>query len=165
MLVEDNPRDLELTLTALEKCQIANDIVVARDGAEALISSISAVPTRHAIPVIPRSLLDLKLPKVDGLEVLEKVKRDENLRHVPIVMLTSSREEQDLVKVAANSASTPSSSSRSSLTSSSRRSRTSAFSGRFLNEPAAEAAPGGRQLIWPACCVFCCWKTATLMLN
>ena len=99
LLVEDNPRDLELTLTALEKCQIANDIVVARDGAEALdflyLSGSHATRDPGDPAVV---LLDLKLPKVDGLEVLEKVKRDENLRHVPIVMLTSSREEQDLVK-------------------------------------------------------------------
>jgi CheY-like chemotaxis protein len=99
LLVEDNPRDLELTLTALEKCQIANDIVVARDGAEALdflyLSGSHAARDPGDPAVV---LLDLKLPKVDGLEVLEKVKRDENLRHVPIVMLTSSREEQDLVK-------------------------------------------------------------------
>ncbi|RFZ86737.1 response regulator [Shinella sp. WSJ-2] len=99
LLVEDNPRDLELTLTALEKCQIANDIVVARDGAEALdflYLSGSHAGRDAGDPAVV--LLDLKLPKVDGLEVLEKVKRDENLRHVPIVMLTSSREEQDLVK-------------------------------------------------------------------
>lgn len=99
LLVEDNPRDLELTLTALEKCQIANDIVVARDGAEAL--DFLYLGGAHAArePGDPAVvLLDLKLPKIDGLEVLEKVKRDENLRHVPIVMLTSSREEQDLVK-------------------------------------------------------------------
>jgi CheY-like chemotaxis protein len=99
LLVEDNPRDLELTLTALEKCQIANDIVVARDGAEALdflyLSGSHATRDPGDPAVV---LLDLKLPKVDGLEVLEKVKRDENLRHVPVVMLTSSREEQDLVK-------------------------------------------------------------------
>ena len=99
MLVEDNPRDLELTLTALERCQIANDIVVARDGAEALdflYLSGSHATRNPGDPAVV--LLDLKLPKVDGLEVLEKVKRDESLRHIPIVMLTSSREEQDLVK-------------------------------------------------------------------
>ncbi|UPA26570.1 response regulator [Shinella oryzae] len=98
LLVEDNPRDLELTLTALEKCQIANDIVVARDGAEALdfLNQDGAFATREpGDPAVV--LLDLKLPKVDGLEVLAKVKGDRNLRHIPIVMLTSSREEQDLV--------------------------------------------------------------------
>lgn len=99
LLVEDNPRDLELTLTALEKCQIANDIVVARDGAEALDFLYLNGSHAERDPGDPAVvLLDLKLPKIDGLEVLEKVKRDENLRHVPIVMLTSSREEQDLVK-------------------------------------------------------------------
>ena len=99
LLVEDNPRDLELTLTALEKCQIANDIVVARDGAEALDFLYLKGPHSARDPGDPAVvLLDLKLPKVDGLEVLEKLKRDENLRHVPIVMLTSSREEQDLVR-------------------------------------------------------------------
>jgi len=99
LLVEDNPRDLELTLTALEKCQIANDIVVARDGAEALdFLYLSGSHARRDLGDPAVVLLDLKLPKIDGLEVLEKVKRDENLRHVPIVMLTSSREEQDLVR-------------------------------------------------------------------
>ena len=99
LLVEDNPRDLELTLTALEKCQIANDIVVARDGAEALDFLYLSGSHKGREPGDPAVvLLDLKLPKVDGLEVLEKVKRDETLRHVPVVMLTSSREEQDLVK-------------------------------------------------------------------
>ena len=99
LLVEDNPRDLELTLTALEKCQIANDIVVARDGAEALDFLYLIGSHEGREPGDPAVvLLDLKLPKVDGLEVLEKVKRDETLRHVPVVMLTSSREEQDLVK-------------------------------------------------------------------
>jgi CheY-like chemotaxis protein len=99
LLVEDNPRDLELTLTALEKCQIANDIVVARDGAEALDFLYLTGSYAGRNPGDPGvMLLDLKLPKIDGLEVLEKVKRDENLRHVPVVMLTSSREEQDLVK-------------------------------------------------------------------
>jgi CheY-like chemotaxis protein len=97
--VEDNPKDLELTLAALAKCQLANDIVVARDGAEAL--DYLYLRGEHAgrdagIPAVV--LLDLKLPKIDGLEVLEKVKGDAELRHVPVVMLTSSREESDLVK-------------------------------------------------------------------
>jgi CheY-like chemotaxis protein len=97
--VEDSPRDLELTLAALAKCQLANEIVVARDGAEAIeyLYRQGAFQDRTAgDPAVV--LLDLKLPKIDGLEVLEKVKRDESLRHVPIVMLTSSREEQDVVK-------------------------------------------------------------------
>lgn len=99
LLVEDSPRDLELTLAAFEKCQLANEIVVARDGAEALdyLTSSGAFHNRpQRDPAVV--LLDLKLPKVDGLEVLERVKKDESLRHIPIVMLTSSREEQDLVR-------------------------------------------------------------------
>jgi CheY-like chemotaxis protein len=99
LLVEDSPRDLELTLAALEKCQLANEIVIARDGAEALdyLFSTGAHAGRNAgDPTVV--LLDLKLPKIDGLEVLERVKNDENLRHIPVVMLTSSREEQDLVR-------------------------------------------------------------------
>ena len=99
LLVEDSPRDLELTLAALNTCQLANEIVVARDGAEALeyLYREGSHQTRPAgDPAVV--LLDLKLPKVDGLEVLEQVKKDQALRHVPIVMLTSSREEQDLVK-------------------------------------------------------------------
>jgi CheY-like chemotaxis protein len=99
LLVEDNPRDLELTQAALQKCNLANEVVVARDGAEALDylyrrEAYSGRPVGHPAVV----LLDLKLPKVDGLELLEMVKSDPALRHVPIVMLTSSREEQDVVK-------------------------------------------------------------------
>ncbi|MDO1582989.1 response regulator [Rhizobium oryzicola] len=99
LLVEDNPRDLELTLAALEKCQLANAIVIARDGAEAMdyLYSQGAYEKRSGgDPTVV--LLDLKLPKIDGLEVLERVKKDNLLRHIPIVMLTSSREEQDLVR-------------------------------------------------------------------
>ena len=99
LLVEDNPRDLELTLAALAKCQLANDIVVARDGAEALDyldcrgSHAARVPGDPAVV-----LLDLKLPKIDGLEVLEKVKTNPLQRQIPVVMLTSSREESDLLR-------------------------------------------------------------------
>jgi CheY-like chemotaxis protein len=97
--VEDSPRDLELTLAALEKCQLANEIIIARDGAEAIdyLFSEGVHATRlEGDPSVV--LLDLKLPKIDGLEVLERVKKSEKLRHIPIVMLTSSREEQDLVQ-------------------------------------------------------------------
>ena len=98
LLVEDSPRDLELTLTALEKCQLANEIVVARDGAEA-VDYLFCTGIYHGRddgdPTVV--LLDLKLPKIDGLEVLERVKKDSKLRHIPVVMLTSSREEQDLL--------------------------------------------------------------------
>ncbi len=99
LLVEDSPRDLELTLAALEKCQFANEIVIARDGAEAidyLFATGLHAGRNQGDPAVV--LLDLKLPKIDGLEVLEQVRGDENLRHIPIVMLTSSREEQDLVR-------------------------------------------------------------------
>jgi CheY-like chemotaxis protein len=99
LLVEDNPKDLELTLAALNKCQLANEIVVTRDGAEALDYLYSRGQWADRPPGPPAVvLLDLKLPKVDGLEVLEQVKGDETQRQAPIVMLTSSREEQDLVK-------------------------------------------------------------------
>jgi CheY-like chemotaxis protein len=99
LLVEDSPKDLELTLAALRKCQLANDIVVARDGEEAvdyLYSTGRFADRAEGDPAVV--LLDLKLPKVDGLEVLERVKGDPALRHIPVVMLTSSREEQDLVR-------------------------------------------------------------------
>ena len=99
LLVEDSPKDLELTLAALEKCQLANEIIVARDGEEALdylYSRGGHADRPDGDPAVV--LLDLKLPKIDGLEVLEQVKGDANLRHIPIVMLTSSREEQDLVR-------------------------------------------------------------------
>ncbi len=99
LLVEDNPKDLELTLAALNKCQLANEIVVCRDGAEALDYLYFRGAHADREPGDPAVvLLDLKLPKVDGLEVLEKVKSDALQRQVPIVMLTSSREEQDLVR-------------------------------------------------------------------
>jgi CheY-like chemotaxis protein len=99
LLVEDNLKDIELTLAALAKCQLANDIVVARDGAEALEYLYSRGRYQDRLPGDPAVvLLDLKLPKVDGLEVLAKLKSDESTRAVPVVMLTSSREESDLVR-------------------------------------------------------------------
>ncbi|MGY2050120.1 response regulator [Methylobacterium sp. JK268] len=99
LLVEDNPNDIELTLAALEKSQLANDIVICRDGAEALdyLYRRGRYEDRDLRdPAVV--LLDLKLPKVDGLEVLAAVKSDARMRLVPIVMLTSSREESDLVR-------------------------------------------------------------------
>ncbi|AWN41981.1 response regulator [Methylobacterium durans] len=99
LLVEDNPNDIELTLAALERSQLANEIVICRDGAEALDflyrrGSHEGRDARDPAVV----LLDLKLPKVDGLEVLAAVKGDPQTRAIPIVMLTSSREESDLVR-------------------------------------------------------------------
>lgn len=98
LLVEDDPKDVELTLTALEEYNLANEVVVARDGAEALdyLYCRGAFTTRsNDNPAV--LLLDLKLPKVDGLEVLQQVKSDEKLRIIPVVVLTSSREEKDMV--------------------------------------------------------------------
>lgn len=99
LLDEDSPQDLELTLAALAKCSLANEIVVTRDGAEALDFLMRRKAFADRGPGDPAVvLLDLKLPKVDGLEVLEAVKKDEHLRRIPVVMLTSSREERDLVR-------------------------------------------------------------------
>jgi two-component system response regulator len=100
LLVEDNPDDEALTLRALKKHNLANGIVVARDGAEALDWLFGTGP--HAgrdlskMPAVV--LLDLKLPKVDGLEVLRRIRADERTRRQPVVILTSSREEQDLAR-------------------------------------------------------------------
>lgn len=99
LLVEDNPNDIELTLQALAKSQLANEVVICRDGAEALDYLYRRGPHENREIREPAVvLLDLKLPKVDGLEVLEKVKGDPLMRAIPIVMLTSSREESDVVR-------------------------------------------------------------------
>lgn len=100
LLVEDNPNDVELTQHALRKNNIVNRIHVARDGSEALdfLYARGVYKDRdinHRPKVI---LLDLKLPKVDGLEVLKIIKGDEQMKTIPVVVLTSSREEQDIVK-------------------------------------------------------------------
>ena len=99
LLVEDNPNDLELTLIALEKSQLANEVVVVRDGAEALdyLNAQGAWKDRQeGNPAV--LLLDLKLPKVDGLEVLRHIRSTASLKSMPVVMLTSSKEEQDLLR-------------------------------------------------------------------
>ncbi|HZF00843.1 MAG TPA: response regulator [Methylomirabilota bacterium] len=99
LLVEDSERDIELTLAALEENNLANEVVVARDGAEALdylYGRGKFAGHANGLPVVV--LLDLKMPKVDGLEVLRQMRNDTGLKHVPVVMITSSREEQDLVK-------------------------------------------------------------------
>jgi two-component system response regulator len=99
LLVEDNPNDVELTLRALQKQNLANKVFVVKDGAEALefIFAEGAFAQRR-IEHRPRVvLLDLKLPKVDGIEVLRRIKSDERTKHLPVVMLTSSQEERDVL--------------------------------------------------------------------
>ena len=99
LLVEDNERDVELTLAALEEHNLANEVVVARDGADALdyLYQRGKYTGRDGgLPAVV--LLDLNLPKVDGMEVLQRMKIDPALKQVPVVMVTSSRVEQDLVR-------------------------------------------------------------------
>jgi two-component system response regulator len=100
LLVEDNPNDEELTLYALKKNNIANRIQVVRDGAEALeyLFCTGAYAHREINNPPKVVLLDLKLPKVDGLEVLERIKTDMRTRTIPVVVLTSSEEERDIVE-------------------------------------------------------------------
>lgn len=98
LLVEDDPKDTELTLTALEEYNLTNEVVVTADGEQALdyLYCRGKFQTRtNGNPAV--LLLDLKLPKVDGLEVLQLVKSDEKLKMIPVVVLTSSREERDMV--------------------------------------------------------------------
>jgi CheY-like chemotaxis protein len=98
LLVEDDERDVELTMNALEEYNLANEVVVARDGEEALDYLYCRGKHNSRSGDNPAVLLlDLKLPKVDGLEVLRQVKSDEDLKMIPVVVLTSSREEKDLV--------------------------------------------------------------------
>ena len=99
LLVEDNPADVELTLHALRQNNLANRIQVARDGEEALdfIFCRGAYTTRDANHQPKLILLDLKLPKVDGIEVLRQVKADPRTRVIPVIVLTSSKEERDMV--------------------------------------------------------------------
>ena len=98
LLAEDNPNDVELTLAALSENNLANAVVVARDGAEALDYLYQRGSFRMRTPGNPAViLLDLKMPKVDGLEVLRTIKADKDLSVVPVVVLTSSREELDVV--------------------------------------------------------------------
>ena len=99
LLVEDSKEDVELTLAALGELHLANEVLVARDGAEALDYLCRRGKYAQRGPELPAVLLlDLKMPRVDGLEVLRQMKDDPSLRRIPVVMLTSSREEQDLVR-------------------------------------------------------------------
>jgi len=98
LIVEDDPKDVELTLTALEEYNLANEVVVTRDGEEALDylycrGNFKMRGSENPAVVV----LDLKLPKVDGLEVLQQIKADDKLKFIPVVVLTSSREEKDMV--------------------------------------------------------------------
>lgn len=100
LLVEDNPQHVELTLRALKKNRRANNVVVAKDGVEALdllfgTKSFSDRKAGHDLKLV---LLDLKLPKVDGLEVLRRIKSDERTKAIPVVVLTTSSEEEDVVE-------------------------------------------------------------------
>jgi CheY-like chemotaxis protein len=108
LVVEDNPNDAELTLRALKKNHIANNIHVVADGAEALdcLFATGKYEDRDCSIAPKLVILDLKLPKVDGMEVLRILKSDERTKHIPIVVLTSSKEESDIVasyKLGANS--------------------------------------------------------------
>jgi CheY-like chemotaxis protein len=99
LLVEDDPRDVELTLTALGDYNLANEVVVARDGEQALdyLYCRGEFSTRaNGNPAV--MLLDLKLPKIDGLQVLDQIRSDERLKLIPVVVLTSSHEEKDLMR-------------------------------------------------------------------
>jgi CheY-like chemotaxis protein len=100
LLVEDNPSDVELTLRALKRRNLANKVHVVKDGAEALdfIFATGAYINRDIDNPPKVVLLDLKLPKVDGLEVLRRIKSDKRTKVIPVVVLTSSREEKDIVE-------------------------------------------------------------------
>ena len=98
LLVEDNPDDVELTIRAFSRSHVANPISVARDGAEAL-ERLHGTDGSTIPPDLPQLvLLDLQLPKVDGLEVLRRIRSEERTRLLPVVVLTTSREERDLVE-------------------------------------------------------------------
>lgn len=98
LLAEDNPNDVELSLEALGEYNLANEVIVVRDGSEALDYLYYRGNFSNRINGNPAViLLDIKMPKVNGLEVLKQIREDENLKTIPVVILTSSREERDLV--------------------------------------------------------------------
>ena len=100
LLVEDNPSDEKLTLRALKGCGVANDVIVVRDGAEAIDFLFGSEPFRgeqvNRVPTL--ILLDLKLPRIDGLEVLRRIRDHGPTRHLPVVILTSSKEDEDIAR-------------------------------------------------------------------
>jgi CheY-like chemotaxis protein len=99
LLVEDDHRDVELSMTALEEHKLANEVVVARDGQQALDYLYCHVDFENRIKENPAViLLDLKLPKINGLEILQQIRSDERLKMIPVVVLTSSQEEKDMVR-------------------------------------------------------------------
>lgn len=100
LLVEDNPTDAELTMRALKRRNLANQVVWVKDGAEALdfIFATGDFSDRNPQDLPKLILLDLRMPKVDGLEVLQRIKAEENTRKIPVVVLTSSKEDRDIVE-------------------------------------------------------------------
>lgn len=96
LLVEDNPDDEQLALRAFQKLAITNKVIVARDGVEALDFLFSITPARDSLPAVV--LLDLKLPRIDGLQVLERIRSHTETKLLPVVVLTSSKEERDIVE-------------------------------------------------------------------
>jgi two-component system response regulator len=99
LLVEDNPSDEKLTLLAFKSCGVSNEIVVARDGAAALDFLFGTGAYAGGPPQLPRVvLLDLKLPKIDGLDVLRRIRKHERTKYLPVVVLTSSLQDEDLIQ-------------------------------------------------------------------
>ncbi len=99
LYAEDNPKDVELTLTALQECNLANEVDVVNDGQAVLdYLTFQGAYRMRAREYPGLVLLDIKMPRVDGIEVLKRIKGDEKLRLIPVVMLTSSREEKDLAE-------------------------------------------------------------------
>jgi len=96
LLIEDNPKDVELTRRALAKANIANKLVVASDGVEALEYLIGNSADPAELPVV--ILLDLKLPRINGMEVLQRIRSENRIKHLPVVILTSSNEEHDILQ-------------------------------------------------------------------